>query len=79
MVPGPGQFFAVPADRGGRLLDGDPGHIKPQDAGLGQDQPCHHPPGPDQSLRLIPGLAGSAPPGVDRDGSSGSFMASSYC
>ena len=57
MVQGPGQFLAAPADKGGRLLDGDPGRLRHQGPGLGQGHPFHHhPPGQDQGLGLGPAL-----------------------
>ena len=61
MVQGPGQFFAAPADKGGRLLDGDPGRLRHQGAGLGGGQAFHrHPAGHDQGLSLGPAF-GQAP------------------
>ena len=61
MVQGPGQFFPAPADKGGRLLEGDLDLIRHQGAGLGAGQPFHrHPAGQDQGLGLGPAF-GQAP------------------
>ena len=55
MVQGPGQFLAAPADKGGRLLEGDPDRLRHHGAGLGRGQPFHHhPAGQDQRLGLGP-------------------------
>jgi len=52
-VQGPGQFFAAQADKGGRLLDGDPGRLRHLGTGLGLGHPFHHhPAGQAQALLL---------------------------